>query len=92
MVHNTIQKREKRISLGGPQKRLLLPFVEIVYRPVVESEQKFVHLLAYIEFISPYTSLLYRNTWVYKGIPIILIFYPKNTLWVLVRTASAMYI
>ena len=39
----------------------------------------------------PYTPLLYSKTGVHRGIPIFLIFALKRRLWVLVRTASAMF-
>ena len=38
---------------------------------------------------TPKTPLLYSETGVCSGIPIFLIFAPKQRLWVLVRTASA---
>ena len=36
--------------------------------------------------------ILYSKTGVCRGIPNFLIFDPKHTTWVLVRTASAMYV
>ena len=41
-----------------------------------------------MQYIPPYTPLLYSNTVVCRGIPIFLIFASKHRLWVLVRTAS----
>ena len=41
-----------------------------------------------VQYIPPYTPLLYNKTGVCRGIPIFLIFAPKHRLWVLVRTAS----
>ena len=42
-----------------------------------------------VQLKSPRTPLLYRENWVCRGIPNFLIFDPKHTLWVLLRTASA---
>ena len=42
-----------------------------------------------VQYIPPLTPLLYRKAGVCRGIHIFLIFDPKHTLWVLVRTASA---
>ena len=41
-----------------------------------------------MQYVLPYTPLLYTETGVYRGIRIFLIFDPKHTLWVLVTTAS----
>ena len=41
----------------------------------------------YCKSISPYTPFLPRKTGVYRGISNFLIFDPKHSLWVLVRTA-----
>ena len=41
-----------------------------------------------VQYIPPYSPLLYRKTGVRRGVPIFLIFAPKHRLWVLVRTAS----
>ena len=38
--------------------------------------------------IPPQTPLLYRKTWACRGIPTFLIFDPKHTLWVLIRTSA----
>ena len=42
-----------------------------------------------VQYIPPYTPLLYSKTGVCSGIRIFLIFAPKHRLWVLGRTASA---
>ena len=45
-----------------------------------------------VKCVPPQTPLLYSKTGVCRVIPIFLIFTPKHTLWVLVRTASAIYV
>ena len=45
-----------------------------------------------VQSIPPQTPLLYSKTGVCRGIPIFLIFAPKHRLWVLVRTASPIYV
>ena len=44
-----------------------------------------------MKLMPPLTSLLFRKTGVYRGTPIFLIFDLKHTLWVVVRTALAMW-
>ena len=41
-----------------------------------------------VQYIPPYTPLIYSKTGIRRGIPFFLIFSPKHRLWVLVRTAS----
>ena len=41
-----------------------------------------------MQYIPPYSPLLYRENWGVQGFTYFLIFAPKHRLWVLVRTAS----
>ena len=45
-----------------------------------------------VKCIPPYVPLLYSKTRVCRGITIFLIFDPKHTLWVLVRSAHTIYV